>query len=116
MKLTTPMKQTSLLVLLPTLITALAAYLAFAALAQDDGAPSEEGPPVDGYQQLMERGAIPALVDPEFVSAEEAEIPDDAWVLGFVFGGEAYAYDLNILNHHEVVNHRIGDTPVAAVW
>jgi len=110
------MKKSLLLLLTPSLITGLAAYAAFAVLAQDDGAPSEEGPPIDGYQQLMERGAIPALVDPDFVPAAEAEIPEDAWVLGFVHGGEAYAYDLNILNHHEVVNHRIGDTPVAAVW
>jgi len=72
--------------------------------------------PVEGFQQLLPRGAIAAIVDPVFVSAEEAEIPDDAWVLGFVAGGEAYAYDLNILNSHEVVNHSIDQQPIAAVW
>jgi hypothetical protein len=33
-----------------------------------------------------------------------------------VIEGEAHAYSLNLLNHHEVVNDRFGDTPVAAVW
>lgn len=110
------MKKSHPRLLIPSLVTPLVASLGLVALAQSDGALRETGPPIDGFVQLMERGAIPALVDPEFVSAEEAEIPEDAWVLGFVLGGEAYAYDLNILNHHEVVNHRIGDTPVAAVW
>lgn len=74
------------------------------------------GPPIEGFKQLLPRGGIPALVDPEFVPAQEAEIPDDAWVLGFEHGGEAYAYSLNLLNHHEVVNHTVGRLPVAAVW
>lgn len=76
-----------------------------------------EGPPIEGFQQLLPRGGIPALVDPEFVPAAEAELPDDAWVLGFVAAdGRSYAYDLNLLNRHEVVNHRAGDQPIAAVW
>lgn len=90
--------------------------------AQEESTPEEKaeelppGPPIEGFQQLLPRGGIPALVDPEFVAAAEAEIPDDAWVLGFEHAGEAYAYSLNLLNHHEVVNHTIGSLPVAAVW
>ena len=72
--------------------------------------------PVDGFQQLLPRGAIAALVDPTFVSAGAAALPDDAWVLGFAAAGEAYAYDLNLLNHHEVVNHSVARQPIAAVW
>ncbi len=71
---------------------------------------------VPGYQQLAPRGVFPALVDPDFVSAADAEIPDDAWVLGFASEGEAYAYDLELLNSHEVVNHRLGERNIAAVW
>lgn len=78
--------------------------------------PGADSPTVDGFQQLLPRGAIAALVDPEFVPAAEAEMPDDAWILGFAHGGEAYAYDLNILNSHEVVNHRIAGSSYAAVW
>ena len=72
--------------------------------------------PVEGFQQLLPRGAIAALVDPEFVPASEAEIPDDAWILGFVSEGQAFAYDLNLLNHHEVVNHGTEKSRFAAVW
>lgn len=78
--------------------------------------PSLEGPPIPGFVQLMERGQIPALVEPEFVAASDAEIPDEAWVLGFEHDGEAYAYSLNLLNHHEVVNHQVKGEPIAAVW
>ena len=79
-------------------------------------APAEDLPTDEGFQQLLPRGAIAALVDPEFVPAAEAEIPDDAWILGFARSGEAYAYDLNILNSHEVVNHRVAGSAFAAVW
>ena len=84
-------------------------------------AAGEESPlpapiPVEGFEQLLPRGKIAALVDPDFVPAAEAEIPDDAWVLGFVSGGQAYAYDLNILNSHEVVNHGDEEGRFAAVW
>lgn len=70
----------------------------------------------DDYHQLVPRGDIPAIDTPEFVGAGEAEIDDEAWVLGVVIAGQAKAYSLNLLNRHEVVNDRFGDTPVAAVW
>lgn len=78
------------------------------------GQSSEEPPP--GVQQLLERGGIPAIFDPTFVDADKADISDDAWILGVVINGEARAFSLNLLNHHEVVNDRIGGVPVAAVW
>ena len=70
----------------------------------------------DGYVQILQRGAIEAIDEPEFVTADEAEIADDAWVLGLVIDGEARAYSLNLLNAHEIVNDRIGDTKFAAAW
>jgi len=79
----------------------------------------EPQPPQDapaGVEILLPRGAIGAVFEPQFVDAAEAEIPDDAWVLGVVINGEAHAYSLNLLNHHEVVNDRFGELPVAAVW
>ena len=70
----------------------------------------------DGYVQILQRGAIEAIDEPEFVTADEAEIADDAWVLGLVIDGEARAYSLNLLNAHEIVNDHIGDTKFAAAW
>jgi carotenoid cleavage dioxygenase-like enzyme len=70
----------------------------------------------DEFKQLVSRGYIPAIDDPQFVGASEAEIDDEGWVLGVVLDGQAKAYSLNLLNRHEVVNDRFGDRPVAAVW
>ena len=78
------------------------------------GATDEQLP--DGVEQILPRGEIPAVFEPTFVPAEEAEIADDAWVLGVVVAGEARAYSLNLLNRHEIVNDRIRDRPIAAVW
>ncbi len=68
------------------------------------------------FQQLIPRGRITSIDEPVFVSAAEAEIPDDAWVLGVNISGVAKAYSLNLLNHHEVVNDASGETAFAAVW
>ena len=69
-----------------------------------------------GVEQLLPRGQIAAVFEPQFVSASEAGIPDGAWVLGVVVEGQAKAYSLNLLNRHEVVNDQSGDTAFAAVW
>ena len=91
-----------------TLLAIIALLMPFAARAQDDLP--------DGVEQILPRGRIAAVFEPEFVTAAEAEIADGAWVLGVVIDGKAKAYSLNLLNRHEVVNDRFGDLPVAAVW
>lgn len=75
---------------------------------------AEETPP--GVEQLLPRGRIAAVFAPQFVPAAEADLPDSAWVLGVEVEGVAKAYGLNLLNHHEVVNDRSGETAYAAVW
>ena len=70
----------------------------------------------EGVEQILERGKIAAILDPQFVTADEAEITDDAWVLGVEIDGQARAYSLNLLNRHEVVNDQIGGRSFAAVW
>ena len=75
----------------------------------------DERPPA-GVEQLLPRGGIPAVFEPEFVTAAEAKIADDAWVFGVYIDGVAKAYSLNLLNEHEVVNDSSGDTKFAAVW
>lgn len=77
-------------------------------------AAAEEPPP--GVEQILPRGRIAAVFEPRFVPAAEAEISDDAWVLGVVIDGQARAYSLNLLNRHEVVNDQIGELKFAAVW
>ena len=96
-------------------VRAAALVIAVLALAPVAAVGQDTDPP-EGVQQLLPRGGIPAIFDPVFVMAAEAQMPDSAWVLGLVINGEARAYDLNILNHHEVVNDVVGGLPVAPVW
>lgn len=70
----------------------------------------------EDFKQILPRGGIPGILNPQFVSADEADINDDSWVLGVVINDQPRAYSLNLLNSHEVVNDRIGDTAFAAVW
>ncbi len=87
------------------------------ALAQEKPSPKLPDPiPVEGFKQLLPRGGIPAVVNPTFLEVAKADIPDGAWILGIASGEEAFAYDLNLLNHHEIVNHDLGGAAIAAVW
>ncbi|MFB1486812.1 MULTISPECIES: DUF3179 domain-containing (seleno)protein [unclassified Thiocapsa] len=53
------------------------------------------GPPRDG---------IPALTDPGFIPAAQADFPaPDDRILGLNLGAEARAYPIAILNWHEIV-------------
>jgi hypothetical protein len=98
-------------ILIPCLLLA----AALTASAQDAEKETQEDIP-DGVEMLMKRGGIPAIFEPEFVPADEAELPDDAWIFGVEIGGVAKAYSLNLLNHHEVVNDESGGQPFATVW
>ncbi len=60
---------------------------------------------------------IPALTDPDFVTAQEASYlkPEDR-VIGITSGQESRAYPVKILNYHEIINDRLGETPVAVTY
>jgi hypothetical protein len=82
--------------------------------AQDPPPPPILDPYYAGF--VIPRARIKAVDSPRFVPASEANLPDDAWVFGVVVQGEARAYSLNLLNHHETVNDQVGETPFAVVW
>ena len=68
--------------------------------------------------RLLGKDAIPAILEPEFVSVSEAGHwmePDEA-VLGVSMGGEHKAYPVTMLSRHEIVNDIIGGEPVAVTW
>ncbi len=105
--------------LLASILGILASVFALGAAQGWAQAPDETAPPddvPDGVQILLPRGGIPAIFEPEFVPASESTLPDDEWIFGVVYEGEARAYSLTLLNHHEIVNDRIGGRPLAAVW
>lgn len=66
------------------------------------------GPPPDG---------IPSIDDPAFAAAHEADfVSDSDLVIGLNIDGDARAYPLFILVWHEIVNDRVGGTPVAVTY
>ena len=97
----------------PQLAVSSLAFLALALPPFLTGQP--QGVP-EGYQQIIPRGNIAAIDNPQYVPAPQADIRDAAWVLGVIIDGQARAYSLDLLNRHEVVNDSIGDTNFAAVW
>ncbi|MEE4378821.1 MAG: DUF3179 domain-containing protein, partial [Candidatus Competibacteraceae bacterium] len=63
------------------------------------------------------RDGIPAIDNPVFVSAQQADyLEDDDRVLGIARNGVAKAYPIPILNWHEIVNDRVGEEPIAITF
>ena len=69
---------------------------------------------------LLDWGDIPSIDAPTFVSAGAAAtfLADDEMVIGLTDpdGGNPRCYSLQHLDHHEVVNDRVGETPIAVTW
>ena len=73
---------------------------------------------------LLPFDAIPAVLDPVFISAEEANAklaelddnPDDALVLGVSIEGDSRAYYIPTLSRVEIVNDTVGGQPLAVTW
>lgn len=72
----------------------------------------------DSVFQLLQPDDIPAIRQPEFLSgaAGDAQMSADEPVLGLTRDSEQKAYSLWQLDHHEIVNDFIGETPVAVTW
>jgi hypothetical protein len=68
--------------------------------------------PVDDiYDGGPGRDGTPAIFNPKFIYAEEADktqIKKDDRFLGYAHKGQARGYPIKILNWHEVVNDRVG--------
>ena len=68
------------------------------------------GPPPDG---------IPSIDKPKFIPVQEADekfLEDSDLVLGLNINGDIRAYPLQILVWHEIVNDKVGGTPVAVTY
>ena len=67
---------------------------------------------------LLPFDAIPAILEPEFVSAEEAdaELDPQSLVMGLSIDGDHRAYSIPTLSSHEIVNDTVGGKPVAVTW
>ena len=67
---------------------------------------------------LLGFDAIPAILEPEFVSVDEAlgQLKPDELVLGLSINGDTRAYSIPMLSAHEIVNDVVGGVPVAITW
>ena len=66
------------------------------------------GPPKDG---------IPSIDNPVFTTVQNSHFMSDSdIVIGLDINGETKAYPLFILVWHEIVNDRVGDTPVSVTY
>jgi hypothetical protein len=67
---------------------------------------------------LLPQDGIPAIDNPQFLSAEEAEdeyAPDEL-VIGVNYDGDARAYSIPFLSGHEIVNDTVGGRKIAVTW
>ena len=64
------------------------------------------------------KSPMPALTKPNIIKAIEADVPQNALVLGVEIEGEARAYLINELTgpRREVINDRLHGVPIAATW
>ena len=67
---------------------------------------------------LLPRDAIPAIDDPQFLTAAEADdfYDPDELVIGVDFDGDARAYSIPLLSNHEIVNDVVGGVKIAVTW
>ena len=67
---------------------------------------------------LLGYDAIPAILDPRFVTPERADrwMDPDEQVLGLSINGDHRAYSINMLSRHEIVNDVVGGVPVVVTW
>jgi hypothetical protein len=67
---------------------------------------------------LLPKDAIPAIDNPVFISADEADLqyePDEL-VIGVEYDGDARAYSIPMLSSHEIVNDTVGGRKIAVTW
>ena len=67
---------------------------------------------------LLGYDGIPAILDPDFVDADIADIwmdPEEQ-VMGVSINGDNRAYSIPMLSRHEIVNDVVGGEPIAVTW
>jgi len=67
---------------------------------------------------LLPRDAIPAIDDPEFLTAVAADqyYDPDELVIGVDIDGVARAYSVPLLSNHEIVNDTVNGRKIAITW
>ena len=106
------------------LIALSAVLVVSASLAEDPERAERPEPEVygtfDGDEMftLLPPGGIPAILDPEYVTGEEAaaQMSPAEHVMGLATEGDAVCWSTWQLDHHEIVNDVFDGTAIAATW
>ena len=74
--------------------------------------------PASEIRTLLPKDGIPAIDDPKFTSAKEADkfMRPDEMVLGVSINGDSRAYSIPLLSSHEIVNDVVGGRKIAVTW
>ena len=67
-------------------------------------------------RQLLPKDAIAPIYDPEFSSAQDADIDPKELVIGVELNGESRAYPIGPLVYREMVNDSVGGIPILVTW
>ena len=67
-------------------------------------------------RQIVQTDGILPIYNPEFTTADRAELMPDELVMGVEINGDARAYSVGVLRSREMVNDEIGGTPVLVTW
>ena len=80
----------------------------------------------EGYQYGIGKDRIRPIDHPVFVKPDDPRLlaaagtrvrnADQIRVIGYVYGGEARAYPIELLNRHELVNDTIAKKPLTVGW
>ncbi len=68
------------------------------------------------FRQLLPKDAIAPIYDPEFSSAQDADIDPRELVIGVEINGESRAYPIGPLARREMVNDVVGGVPILVTW
>lgn len=72
----------------------------------------------DQIEVVVSKDAIPAIDEPRFWTADEADrhYRPDELIIGLDLDGEARAYSIPFLSEHEIVNDSLKGRPISVTW
>lgn len=85
---------------------------------QEDIVLSSQDDRVVTMHSVLPKDAIPAIDDPQFITANTADgqYGNSELIIGVAINGDARAYSIPLLSSHEIVNDTVGGQPVAVTW
>ena len=66
--------------------------------------------------QYRKKDARPAIIKPEFVAANDAKIAGGTKGIGVAIDGESRFYPLYVLQYHQVINDKVGNSAIACSY